>query len=145
MRLVVQRINEAKVSVEGTAIGKAGAGLCLFLGVAKEDTTESADRLAEKIADLRIFDDENGKMNRSVTDIRGEILLISEFTLYGDCAKGRRPSFSRAAAASEAERLYDYFARKLKDLGLQVATGKFQAKMEVSLVNNGPVTLILDS
>ena len=145
MRLVIQRIKEAKVSVEGTEIGKAGAGLCLLLAVAKEDTTESADRLAEKIAALRIFEDENGKMNRSVTDVRGELLVVSEFTLYGDCLKGRRPSFSRAAPPPEAERLYNYFVQRLKDLGLQVATGKFQAQMEVSLVNDGPVTLILDS
>ena len=145
MRLVVQRIKTAKVSVEGTEIGKAGAGLCLLLGVAKEDTTESADRLAEKIAELRIFEDENGKMNLSVKDVRGEILVVSEFTLYGDCAKGRRPSFSRAAGPAEAERLYNYFVQRLQDSGLEVATGKFQAKMEVSLVNDGPVTFILDS
>ena len=145
MRLVVQRIKEAKVSVEGTEIGKAGAGLCVLLGVAKEDTTESADRLAQKIAELRIFEDESGKMNRSVKDVRGEILVVSEFTLYGDCAKGRRPSFSRAAAPAEAERLYKYLVQRFKELGLPVATGKFQAKMEVSLVNDGPVTLILDS
>ena len=145
MRLVVQRIKEAKVSVDGTEIGKAGAGLCLLLGVAKEDTTESADRLTEKIADLRIFEDENGKMNRSVKDVQGEILLVSEFTLYGDCSKGRRPSFSHAAPPEQAERLYNYFVQRLKDLGLRVATGKFQAKMEVSLINDGPVTFILDS
>ena len=145
MRLLVQRIKEAKVSVEGTEIGKAGAGLCLLLGVAREDTTESADRLAEKIAELRIFEDENGKMNRSVKEVRGEVLVVSEFTLYGDCSKGRRPSFSRAAAPPEAKRLYHYFVQRLKDLGLQVATGKFQAKMEVSIVNDGPVTFILDN
>jgi len=145
MRLLVQRIKEAKVSVDGAEIGKAGAGLCLLLGVAKEDTTESADRLTEKVAELRIFEDENGKMNRSVKDVQGEILLVSEFTLYGDCSKGRRPSFSRAAPLEQAERLYNYFVQRLKDLGLQVATGKFQAKMEVSLVNDGPVTFILDS
>jgi D-tyrosyl-tRNA(Tyr) deacylase len=145
MRLLVQRIKEAKVSVDRTEIGKAGAGLCLLVGVAREDTTESADRLTEKIAELRIFEDETGKMNRSVKDVHGEILLVSEFTLYGDCSKGRRPSFSRAAPPEQAERLYNYFVQRLKDLGLQVATGKFQAKMEVSLINDGPVTFILDS
>ena len=133
MRLLVQRIKEARVSVDGTEIGKAGVGLCLFLGVAREDTTASADRLADKIAELRIFEDENGNMNHSVKDLRGEILLVSEFTLYSDCSKGRRPSFSRAAPPEQAHRLYDYFVQKLKDLGLRVETGKFQAKMEVSL------------
>jgi D-tyrosyl-tRNA(Tyr) deacylase len=145
MRLLVQRIKEANVTVDGTGIGKAGAGLCLLLGVAKEDTTESADRLTGKVAELRIFEDQNGKMNRSVKDVAGDVLLVSEFTLYGDCSKGRRPSFSRAAPPEQAERLYNYFAQRLKDLGLHVATGKFQAKMEVSLVNDGPVTFILDS
>ena len=145
MRLLVQRIKEAKVSVGGEGIGKVGAGLCLFLGIAKGDTTENADALAEKIAELRIFEDENGKMNRSVRDVQGEILVVSEFTLHGDCSKGRRPSFSQAAPPEAAEPLYDYFVQRLKDLGLKVATGKFQAKMEVSLINDGPVTFILDS
>ena len=133
------------MSVDGEEIGKVGTGLCLFLGVGKGDTTENADALAEKAAELRIFADENGKMNRSVRDVQREILVVSEFTLYGDCAKGRRPSFSDAAPPEEAERLYDYFVQKLKDLGLKVATGKFQAKMEVGLINDGPVTFILDS
>ena len=145
MRLLIQRVKEAKVSVDGEEIGKVGTGLCLFLGVGKGDTTENADALAEKAAELRIFADENGKMNRSVRDVQREILVVSEFTLYGDCAKGRRPSFSDAAPPEEAERLYDYFVQKLKDLGLKVATGKFQAKMEVGLINDGPVTFILDS
>ncbi len=145
MRLLVQRIKEAKVSVGGEEIGKVGAGLCLFLGIAKGDTTENADALAEKIAELRIFEDENGKMNRSVRDVQGEILVVSEFTLHGDCSKGRRPSFSQAAPPEAAEPLYDYFVQRLKDLGLKVATGKFQAKMEVSLINDGPVTFILDT
>ncbi|HEY3303449.1 MAG TPA: D-aminoacyl-tRNA deacylase [Candidatus Binatia bacterium] len=145
MRLLVQRVKEAKVTADGTEIGKIAAGLCLFLGVAKGDTERNADYLAGKIADLRIFEDESGKLNRSLAQVGGEVLVVSEFTLYGDCAKGRRPSFSRAAAAEEAERLYESFVGKLKDLGLKVATGKFQAKMEVTLVNDGPVTLILDS
>ena len=144
MRLLVQRIKEARVDAAGKEIGKVGAGLCLFLGIAKGDGKENADALAQKVAELRIFEDENGKMNHSLRDIQGEILIVSEFTLYGDCAKGRRPSFSRAAPPEEAERLYDYFVRRLKDLGLEVATGKFQAKMEVALTNDGPVTFIID-
>ncbi|MGH7768126.1 MAG: D-aminoacyl-tRNA deacylase [Candidatus Binatia bacterium] len=145
MRLLVQRVKEAKVAVEGAEIGQIAGGLCLFLGVARGDTEKSAATLAEKIADLRIFADESGKLNRSLAEIGGEALVVSEFTLYGDCTKGRRPSFSRAAAPQEAERLYEYFVRKLKDLGPKVATGKFQAKMEVSLVNDGPVTLVLEN
>ena len=144
MRLLVQRIKEAKVSVDGKEISKVGAGLCLFLGIAREDTKEKADHLAAKAAELRIFEDDNGKFNRSLRETRGEVIVVSEFTLYGDCAKGRRPSFSEAAPPEEAERLYDYFVQRLKDLGLKVATGKFQAKMEVNLVNDGPVTLIID-
>ena len=145
MRMLLQRVKEARVSVDGKVIGKVGAGLCLFLGVAKGDTTENVDALARKAAELRIFEDENGKMNRSLRDDQGEVLVVSEFTLYGDCAKGRRPSFSRAAPPEEAARLYEYFVQRLKDLGLKVVTGKFQAKMEVSIVNDGPVTFIIDS
>jgi D-tyrosyl-tRNA(Tyr) deacylase len=144
MRLLVQRIKEAKVAAEGKEIGKIGAGLCLFLGVAREDTEENAEALAAKVAELRIFEDESGKMNRSLKETAGEVLVVSEFTLYGDCARGRRPSFSRAAPPEEAERLYEHFVQELKDLGLKVATGTFQAKMEVSLVNDGPVMFIID-
>ncbi|HEX9444133.1 MAG TPA: D-aminoacyl-tRNA deacylase [Candidatus Binatia bacterium] len=145
MRLLIQRVKEAGVAVDGATIGRAGAGLCLFLGVAREDTREDADYLARKAASLRIFADESGKLNRSVAETGGEILVVSEFTLYGAAAKGRRPSFSRAAPPGEARPLYDCFVQKLKDLGLRVATGKFQAEMEVTIVNDGPVTLILDS
>jgi D-tyrosyl-tRNA(Tyr) deacylase len=144
MRVLVQRITQAKVTVEGAEVGRVGTGLCLFLGIAKDDTRQSAEYLAAKIADLRIFEDENGKLNRSLGETGGEVLVVSEFTLYGDCSKGRRPSFSQAAPPEDARRLYDYFVLKLKDLGLKVATGNFQAKMEVSLVNDGPVTLIID-
>jgi D-tyrosyl-tRNA(Tyr) deacylase len=144
MRLLVQRVKEAKVAVDGAEIGKIAGGLCLFLGVAKGDTEKSAATLAGKIAGLRIFADENGKLNRSLAEVGGQALVVSEFTLYGDCTKGKRPSFSRAAAPEEAIRLYEYFVRKLKDLGLAVATGKFQANMEVAVVNDGPVTFILD-
>ncbi len=145
MRVLVQRVTQAKVTVDGGEVGRVGAGLCLFLGVAKDDTDENADYLAGKLADMRIFEDENGKLNRSLAETGGEVLVVSEFTLYGDCSKGRRPSFSRAAPPEQAERLYEYFIQRLKDPGLQVATGKFQAKMEVSLINDGPVTFILDS
>lgn len=145
MRLLVQRVKAAKVDVAGAEIGKIGMGLCLLLGVAKSDTEESADTLAAKIADLRIFEDESGKLNRSIAETGGEVLVVSEFTLYGDCSKGRRPSFSQAAPPEEARRLYEHFVAKLKERGLRVATGKFQTKMEVTIVNDGPVTFILDN
>jgi D-aminoacyl-tRNA deacylase len=144
MRVLVQRITQAKVTVEGSEVGRVGAGLCLFLGVAKDDTEAAAEHIAGKIAGMRIFADENGKLNRSLEEAGGEVLVVAEFTLYGDCSKGRRPSFSQAAPPEDARRLYDYFVLKLKDLGLKVATGNFQEKMEVSLVNDGPVTLIID-
>jgi len=133
------------VSVDGEVVGEAGAGLCLFLGVGAMDSTAEADHLAAKIADLKIFEDGSGKFNRSVKDTGGDILVVSEFTLYGDCAKGRRPSFGRAAPPERARELYDYFVRKLSDLGLRVSTGRFQSKMDVSLVNDGPVTFMLES
>jgi D-tyrosyl-tRNA(Tyr) deacylase len=117
----------------------------LFVGVAAEDSNADADFLAEKAIHLRIFEDAGGKLNRSVSDIQGDILVVSEFTLYGDCAKGRRPSFSRAAAPEKAQELYDYFIGKLKASGLRVATGRFQTAMAVNLVNDGPVTLMLES
>jgi D-tyrosyl-tRNA(Tyr) deacylase len=144
MRLLVQRIKEAKIRSGEEDIARVGRGLCLFLGVAKGDASESADALAQKILELRIFEDENGKMNRSLRDFGGEVLVVSEFTLYGDCSRGRRPSFSRAAPPDEARRLYDYFVARLKAQRLDVATGKFQTNMEVTLVNDGPVTFILD-
>ena len=145
MRLIIQRITEGEVTVEGKAISKVGPGLCLFLGIAKGDTKEDAAYLAEKAVGLRIFEDKTGKFNRSLLEVNGEILVVSEFTLYGDCTKGRRPSFSQAAPPQEAEALYGYFIQRLKDLGPKVATGKFQAKMEVKTINDGPVTFILDS
>jgi D-tyrosyl-tRNA(Tyr) deacylase len=145
MRVLIQRVAEAKVSIAGEVISEVGSGLCVFLGVAKGDTSEDADYLTAKIAELRIFEDEAGKMNRSLAERNGQVLVVSEFTLYADCTKGRRPSFSRAASPQEAEGLYDYFVKQLQHLGLKVATGKFQAKMEVGIVNDGPVTFILDS
>ena len=126
-------------------VGRIGAGLCVFLGVGKSDDERMARRLAEKLSSLRIFEDEQGKMNRSVADIGGEILVVSQFTLYGDCERGNRPSFSDAAPATEAQRLYDIFVADLRALDLHVATGRFQAKMAVSLTNDGPVTFILEA
>ncbi len=145
MRIVIQRVSQAKVTVQGKEVGAIGPGLCLFLGVAKGDTEEDSTYLAQKSVELRIFEDDEGKFNRTLLDVGGEILVVSQFTLYGDCTKGRRPSFSHAASPEDAERLYQQFVQKLRDRGLNVATGQFQAKMEVSLVNRGPVTFIIDS
>jgi D-aminoacyl-tRNA deacylase len=145
MRLLVQRIKRATVGVDGEVVGEAGPGLCLFLGVAAADLSADADYLVTKTVDLRIFEDASGKLNRSVREIHGDVLVVSEFTLYGDCAKGRRPSFSRAAPPEKARELYEYFVRKLADAGLRVATGRFQSKMEVTLINDGPVTFMLES
>jgi D-tyrosyl-tRNA(Tyr) deacylase len=145
VRLLVQRIREAKVTVDGEEIARVGPGLCLFLGIAKDDTSQGADYLVAKALALRIFEDSAGKFNRSLAEVRGEVLVVSEFTLYGDCSRGRRPSFSAAAAPPEAEALYDYFVQKLRQSGLKVASGQFQAKMEVSLTNDGPVTFLLES
>ncbi len=117
----------------------------MLLGVGKQDGDTDADFLAEKISNLRVFEDDQGKMNRSILEAGGELLVVSQFTLYGDCRKGNRPSFTEAAPAAEAERLYQHFVRRLSDAGMRVATGRFQARMKVSLVNDGPVTFILDS
>ena len=145
MRLVIQRVSQAKVTVQGKEVGTIGPGLCLFLGVAKGDTEEDSTYLVQKSVELRIFEDDEGKFNRTLLDVGGEILVVSQFTLYGDCTKGRRPSFSHAASPEEAELIYQKFVQKLREKGLKVATGQFQAKMEVSLVNSGPVTFIIDS
>jgi len=145
MRVVIQRVSQAKVTVQGKEVGAIGPGLSLFLGVAKGDTEEDSTYLVQKSVDLRIFEDDEGKFNRTLLDVGGEVLVVSQFTLYGDCTKGRRPSFSHAASPEEAERLYQQFVQKLREKGPRVATGQFQAKMEVSLVNSGPVTFIIDS
>ena len=145
MRIVVQRVAEARVTVGHETVGEIGPGLCIFLGVGKEDTENQADMLADKIKNLRIFEDDQGKMNRSIVDTGGEVMVISQFTLYGDCRKGNRPSFTDAAPAAEADRLYRYFIERLRWAGLQVATGRFQAHMKVALVNDGPVTFVLES
>lgn len=145
MRVVVQRCKDAKVTVDEKVTGEIGKGLMLLVGVTHEDTEKDAKYLADKIAGLRIFEDDAGKMNYIVTETEGAILSVSQFTLYGDCRKGRRPNFMGAAAPTEAERLYDYFNQELRAGGLQVETGVFGAMMDVSLTNWGPVTLILDS
>jgi D-tyrosyl-tRNA(Tyr) deacylase len=143
MRLVLQRVSEASVSIDGMVHGAIGNGLVVFLCVEKEDTHSEADRYALKVASLRIFDDEAGKMNRSLQDMNGEVLLISQFTLAADAEKGRRPSFDRAAPPQTALPLYEYFAGKLEDQGVRVVSGVFQARMKIALINEGPVTILL--
>ena len=145
MRTILQRVSSACVTVDGVTVGSIGAGILVFLGVSKKDREEDADYLAEKIIKLRIFPDENGKMSRSVEDVGGAVLIVSQFTLYGDCRKGRRPSFDEAAGPSLAVSLYNYFVARLASYGVYVATGVFQADMKVSLTNNGPVTFLLES
>jgi D-tyrosyl-tRNA(Tyr) deacylase len=145
MRLVVQRVTRASISVDGEVIAAIEAGVCVFLGVGRGDEEKDADFLADKVAHLRIFADEGGKMNCSLTEIGGEALIVSEFTLYGDCRQGRRPSFTRASPPAEAEKLYEYFVHKMRSLGINVMAGKFRSAMRVNLINDGPVTLVLDS
>ena len=145
MRTVIQRVSEATVTVDGETISRIGAGLCILLGVGKEDTQENAAALADKVKNLRIFADDLGKMNRSVLDIGGAILVISQFTLYGDCRRGNRPSFIDAAPPALAQELYQAFTNRLRAAGLSVVTGQFQAHMKVALVNDGPVTLFLQA
>ena len=145
MRAVVQRVSRASVKVNHEFTGKIGEGLLVLLGVAQEDAASDADYLAAKIAGLRIFEDEEGKMNRSVVDIGGAILAVSQFTLFGDVRKGKRPSFDTAARPARARELYEYFVTQIRALGLRCETGHFQEMMEVELVNQGPVTILLDS
>ena len=145
MRAVVQRVSRASVSVGGETVGAIGAGLLVLLGVSKDDAEADAAYLAGKTAGLRIFEDEGGKMNRSAEDVRAEILIVSQFTLYGDVRRGRRPSFTAAAPPERADALYRRYAQCLRDKGLTVATGQFQAMMDVELTNRGPVTILLDS
>jgi D-tyrosyl-tRNA(Tyr) deacylase len=145
MRLVVQRVSRAKVTVEGRATGEIGAGLMILLGVGKEDTSAVATAMAEKACNLRIFEDEQGKMNRSLLDVKGEALVVSQFTLYGDARGQRRPSFIAAAPPELAKKLYEEFCEEMRGLGVKVGTGIFQAMMSVELVNEGPVTILIDS
>lgn len=145
MRAVVQRVTSSKVSVDGKVIGEIGAGFNVLIGIAKDDTLEDLQYIKDKIINLRVFSDENDKMNLSLLDIKGEILAISQFTLYGDCRKGRRPNFMDAKGGNEAKELYDEFIKLLKTSGLKVETGEFGADMKVEIHNDGPVTLLLDS
>jgi len=145
MRAVVQRVKKSSVSVGNEIVGEIGEGLMVLLGIADIDTANDADFLADKISNLRIFEDENGKMNKSLLDTGGEMLVVSQFTLLGDCRKGRRPSFTQAAGPGKANELYERFVHKIRQKGIYTATGRFRAMMEVSLVNDGPVTLIVES
>jgi D-tyrosyl-tRNA(Tyr) deacylase len=145
VRAVVQRVAEASCRVEGMVVGAIGPGLAVLLGVGQGDTDLDAEYLADKVLNLRVFSDEAGQMNRSVRDVGGGLLVVSQFTLFGDARKGRRPSYSEAAPPEEASRLYERFVERLRPSGLEVATGVFRALMDVALVNHGPVTLLLDS
>jgi D-tyrosyl-tRNA(Tyr) deacylase len=145
MKAVIQRVREARVEVDGAVVGAIGSGMLVLLGVEKGDAEKDADWLAEKMATLRIFGDQEGKMNLALGDVQGSVLVVSQFTLAGNCAKGRRPSFDTAAPPDEGNRLYEYVVSRLKNLNLPVATGIFKADMQVHLVNDGPVTFILES
>jgi len=145
MRAVVQRVTEARVEVAGKIVGEIGAGFLVLLGVASDDNAADADYLAEKIVNLRVFDDDEGKMNRSILEASGAMLVVSQFTLCGDVRRGRRPSYSDAAEPEKANQLYEYFVERVRSRGVTVETGVFQAMMKVALTNDGPVTILLDS
>lgn len=145
MRAVVQRVTKGKVTIQGETVGEIGQGLVVLLGVGQEDDQEDLEYLASKIVNLRIFYDEEGKMNRSVKDVGGQMLVVSQFTLYGDCRKGRRPSFIKAAPPDKANELYEEFVKLIEAEGIPVATGRFQEEMLVEIHNDGPVTILLDS
>ncbi len=145
MRAVVQRVSRAKVSVSGETTGEIGTGLLVLLGVGRDDTEAEANYLAEKIVGLRIFEDSDGKMNRSVQDVGGSVLAVSQFTLYGDVRRGKRPSFEAAAPPEQARRLYEFFVERIRSAGLRCEIGRFQEMMQVELVNEGPVTILMDS
>ncbi|KAJ49450.1 D-tyrosyl-tRNA(Tyr) deacylase [Clostridium tetanomorphum] len=145
MRAVVQRVKSSKVSVDGKVIGSIGMGLNVLLGISKEDNKEDIIYLKDKILNLRIFEDEQGKMNRSLLDVGGELIVVSQFTLYGDCRKGKRPSFIEALGGNEAKIMYEEFVQQCKDILGNVETGEFGAEMEVTIINDGPVTILIDS
>ncbi|MEM5015792.1 D-aminoacyl-tRNA deacylase [Metabacillus indicus] len=145
MKIVLQRAKDAEVKVKNETVGKIGQGFMLLVGVTHDDDEQDADYLAEKVANLRVFEDDDDKMNLSLLDVGGEVLSISQFTLYGDCRKGRRPNFMAAAKPDHAQPLYDYFNQKLREKGISVQTGEFGAMMDVAFTNVGPVTLILES
>lgn len=144
MKGLIQRVKNASVTIDEKLYSKIGAGILIFLGVEKGDSEANADKLAEKLVKLRIFEDENGKMNKSIQDIGGEILVVSQFTLAGDCKKGTRPSFDKAELPQRANELYEYFVLKVKGLGVPTQTGSFGAMMNVELINDGPVTFMLE-
>jgi D-aminoacyl-tRNA deacylase len=144
MKAVIQRVSQASVTVQGEVVGAIGPGFVVLLGITHADTTAEADWLADKIAGLRLFEDADGKMNASLADVGGALLVVSQFTLYGDARKGRRPSFTEAARPEQAEPLFDYMVRRLRDRGFTVATGVFGAHMAVDIHNDGPVTLLLE-
>lgn len=145
MRAVIQRVNHANVSVKGEKVGEIDRGIMVLLGVTHEDTLKDADYLVQKISHLRIFEDDSEKMNLSVKDVEGSILSVSQFTLYGDCRKGRRPNFMKAAKPDYAKECYDYFNQSIEKAGIHIESGVFGAMMDIEMVNSGPVTLILDS
>jgi len=145
MRAVIQRVKEAGVSVDGSLLGQIQKGVLVLLGVGQDDKEEDADYLLSKIIHLRIFEDSGGKMNLSIKDVQGEMMVISQFTLYGDCRRGRRPSFIMAAEPKKAESLYEYFIAEGKRAGINTVAGRFQAMMDIKLINEGPVTILLDS
>lgn len=144
MKALIQRVKRASVTVDNELYSKIGAGLLIFLGVEKGDTEENADKLADKITRLRIFEDENGKMNKSLLDVNGEALIVSQFTLCGDCKKGTRPSFDKSAPPEVAEKLYEYFIEQVKICNIPCQTGKFKAMMDIELINDGPVTFWIE-
>jgi len=145
MRFIIQRVKKASVEVENKIVGKIEQGFLVLIGITQEDNEQTADKLIKKLINLRVFTDENDKMNLSLKDIKGEMLLVSQFTLYADCKKGNRPSFDKSAKFDVANKLYEYIIAECKKTGINIETGVFGAKMQVSLVNDGPVTIILDS
>lgn len=145
MRAVIQRVLSSSVEVDSITIGQIGSGINVLLGISKTDTEDDIKYIKDKILNLRIFHDEQGKLNKSINEVGGEILIVSQFTLYGDCRKGRRPSFVEALGGKEAEEIYNKFVESVRETGIKVETGKFGADMKVSIVNDGPVTILLDS